>query len=711
MHPLLKTVLSRTAYPLTIVALIAAFAGGFYLRGLSSNHTDHPAPEGAATSETAPTADTIWTCSMHPQIRQPNPGKCPICAMDLIPAGDDEDAGGAPRQMSFSPAAAALMRVATVPAYRDTPDGQRSLLGRIAADETRLATIAAWVPGRIEKMHVAFTGDTVSAGQPLVTIFSPELLAAAAELKLAEAALARADAASPLRGAMSDNVDAARAKLRRLGIEEARIDAMAKDGQADRVIITAPASGTVIERMGQEGMYVETGEAIYRLTDLSRVWVNLEAYESDLPALAIGAEVTFTTEALPGSSFTGTVEFIDPVLDAMSRIARVRVSLPNPDGLLRPGMFVRARTANAPPADAALMIPATAPLITGKRALVYVMLDGMERPTFESREVVLGARAGDAYPVLSGLNEGDQVVTQGNFQIDSAVQIQAKPSMMNPEILIESWAGRKVAAPETLKDQLNGLVLAHAALADAADHPEMEGHERALPDFLAAIMAIEHDAMPAEAHTLWSELAMKMANDATAAWALADKVDRADAAALLAERVALVRSVFGLASNGPPPAAVSEIPALLPVFEAYLELQAALAGDDEPGSQARTSALRDAAIALDDASLPAAWTGHRDQITATLDALPPDAPLEAIREAFLALSNALIAVSREVGLPPMDALYIAHCPMAGNDEGADWLQRDQAILNPYYGSGMLTCGYVTDTLVEPAAAGGGHDHE
>ena len=710
MNAQLKAVFSRTAYPLALAALVAAFAGGFFLRGMFSDHTAHPAPDAASAPEAAAAADTVWTCSMHPQIRQPNPGKCPICAMDLIPAGNDGGAGdGPPRRMGFSPAAAALMRVATVPAYRARADGQRSLLGRIAADETRLATISAWMPGRIEKMHVAFTGETVAAGQPLVTIFSPDLLAAASELKMAEAALARADAASPLRGAMADNAAAARAKLRRLGIDAARIDAMAKGGQADRVVITAPASGTVIERMGQEGMYVETGEALYRLTDLSRVWVNLEAYESDLSALAIGAEVTLTAEALPGAAFTGKVEFIDPVLDAMSRIARVRVSLPNPEGLLRPGMFVRAQTANAPPSDAALMIPATAPLITGKRALVYVMLEGAERPTFESREVVLGARAGDAYPVLSGLNEGDLVVTQGNFQIDSAVQIQAKPSMMNPEILIEAWVDRKVAAPETLKDQLGALVLAHAAFADAADHPEMEGHERALADFLAALMAIEHDALPADAHAFWSELAMKMANDATAAWELSDSVDRTVAAALLAERVALLQSVFGLNAGRQAPAEVTEIPALLPVFEAYLELQSTLAGDDEPGSRARAGDLRKA---VDDASgLPAAWTGHRDRIAAALDGLPAEAPLETIREAFQEVSNALIAVARDVGMPPLDALYIAHCPMAGNDAGADWMQRDQDILNPYYGSGMLTCGYVTDTLAATPAAGGGHDHE
>jgi len=715
MNVRLRSAFSRLAYPLALLVLVAVFAGGYLLRGATG---------GSATGQEAPTTQSvetplakamIWTCSMHPQIRQPNPGKCPICAMDLIPAGDTDDAGGdaAPRRMSFSPAATAMMRVNTVPVSRGTATGGRSLLGKVAADETRLATVAAWVPGRIEKMHIAFTGEVVAAGQALVTLYSPDLLTAASELKLALAALARSDEEGPLRAAMEANVAAARSKLLRWGLDDRRIDSMLQEGHGDRVVITAEASGTVVERLGQEGMYVETGEAIYRLADLSRVWVNLEAYESDLQSLALGASVSFTAEALPGRVFTGEVEFIDPVLDAGSRVALARVSLPNPEGLLRPGMFVRAfaDAVPSPDEDAPLMIPATAPLLTGKRALVYVMIEGTERPTFESREIVLGARAGDSYPVLSGLTEGDLVVTHGNFQIDSAVQIQAKPSMMNPEILVEQWEGRKVAASETLKEQLAEVVLAHAAFADALKHPEMPGHERVLARLRDAVTAVAHDALPDDAHGLWSELAMKLSNDATAAWQLADPVERAEAAGLLAERVSMMQSVFGLA-NEPAPHTSEPIPALQPVFDAYLLLHEALAGDNETGAREQTKALLDAVESA--SGLPGAWNRYQENIAASLKGLSADAPLESLRSTFLVVSQAMVAVVKDVGIPPVESLHVAHCPMADKDQGADWLQRGKGILNPYYGSGMLTCGYVTETLTAPLpepSPAGEHQHE
>ena len=215
MRDFLKSVFSRISYVLVLASILGAFAAGFYLRGGSggAEHAHDAAESGAKAAESTASAPTAWTCSMHPQIRQPNPGKCPICAMDLIPVGDDDGGNSAPRVQRFSAAAAAIMRVATVPAYRATPKGQRVLLGRVEADETRLATIAAWVPGRIEKMHVAFTGEVVSAGEAVVTLYSPELLSALAELRLAEEALSRAEAGGPLRGAMEDNASAARAKL------------------------------------------------------------------------------------------------------------------------------------------------------------------------------------------------------------------------------------------------------------------------------------------------------------------------------------------------------------------------------------------------------------------------------------------------------------------------------------------------------------------
>ena len=279
-------------------------------------------------------------------------------------------------------------------------------------------------------------------------------------------------------------VIAARDKLRRWGLTAAQIKQIEKSNKpTEHVTIYSPASGVVIHKNAQQGMYVETGSRIFTIADLSAVWVQLDAYESDLQWLRYGQQVDFTTEAFPGEKFKGRVAFIDPVLNAKTHTVKVRVNVDNSDQRLKPEMFVRAivaaRLANdgnlvdedlagrwvspmhpeilrdepgtcpvcgmdlvtteslgftqdaAMNMTAPLVIPATAALLTGKRAVVYVEDIGADRPSYIGREVILGPRAGEDYVVISGLKEGELVVVSGNFKIDSALQIQAKPSMMN----------------------------------------------------------------------------------------------------------------------------------------------------------------------------------------------------------------------------------------------------------------------------------------
>ena len=393
-----------------------------------------------------------------------------------------------PRQITLSPAQKARMRIATVPVERRYPTAEIRLVGKVTYDETRLAYITAWVPGRIDDLIVDYTGVTVKEGDHMVELYSPELLSAQEELLQAlrgMADLSKSTVASVRRSA-AGSVDAARDKLRLWGLSADQIAEIERSGKAsEQITIYSPASGVVIHRNAQEGMYVETGTRIFTVADLDAVWVQLDAYESDLQWLRYGQTIRFTTEAYPGEGFTGIVSFIDPVLDPHTRTVNVRVNVDNQDGRLKPEMFVRAEVAaqlarhgrvfdpsligkwvspmhpeiikDAPgqcdicgmdlvPAEtlgyssvsdvdhgAPLVIPATAPLLTGTRAIVYVEQEGADRPTYVGREVVLGPRAGDSYVVESGLSEGDLVVVSGNFKIDSALQIQAKPSMMNPE--------------------------------------------------------------------------------------------------------------------------------------------------------------------------------------------------------------------------------------------------------------------------------------
>ncbi len=431
----------RTALGLALLSVVALA----YLAGRSHGPAA-PAGEGggaAGGAAAAPAAPSLWTCSMHPQIKLPKPGQCPICGMDLIPleedTGSEEPAG--PRTLVLSEAAAALAEIATAPVTRAPAAAEVRLEGVVTYDESRYREITAWVAGRLDTVWVDTTGQRVRRGQPLVSIYSPRLYAAQTELLAAAAAAADPGGTELMRTAARRTLAAARERLRQWGLPAAWIAGVERSGVArDHVTIPAPAAGVVLHRAAVEGAYVRTGTPLYRVADLDEVWVDLEAFETDLPVLRPGQAATFTTVARPGRTWEGRIVFIDPVLDPRTRTATVRLAVANRDGALLPDMFVHGvvrveldahgRPA-APDAEPPLTIPATAPLITGTRAVVYVRDPG-DQPRFTGREVVLGPRAGDRYVVLEGLQEGERVVTRGNFKIDSALQIQARPSMMNP---------------------------------------------------------------------------------------------------------------------------------------------------------------------------------------------------------------------------------------------------------------------------------------
>ncbi|MFO7609361.1 MAG: efflux RND transporter periplasmic adaptor subunit, partial [Candidatus Krumholzibacteriia bacterium] len=428
-----RSFLSRRAWAALLVVALVAFGLG----RLGGGDDDDQADSAAAGADDA--APTMWTCSMHPQIILPsNDQKCPICFMDLIPLQTDQGEGLEPGDLRLSPAAAGLAEIRTAIAARRPVTRPLRLVGRITADETLERTITARFPGRLERLHVDATGVEVRAGQPLVDIYSPQLYAAQAELRSA----ARAAAADP---AARPTLEAASARLRLLGLGQGQIDALlAGDAAPERLTVTAPLGGVVTHLAATRGDYVTTGQELYAIADLSRVWLRLSAFESDVPWLREGQPLTFTVRAWPGRTFTGTVGFIDPVLDGRTRAVEVRVAVANPDQALKPGMLATAVAEVALDADGnpaapgkavgdPLVVPATAPLLTGTRAIVYVRLPGDGDPVFRGRQVELGPRAGDWFVVAAGLGEGEEVVVNGAFKIDSALQIQAQPSMMDAE--------------------------------------------------------------------------------------------------------------------------------------------------------------------------------------------------------------------------------------------------------------------------------------
>lgn len=467
----------------TVALLLGAGLAGGYVVGLAGHAgQDHGAHVAAMQSETQ-----RWYCSMHPQIVGDKPGLCPLCEMDLIPMPQSMVAEASPRELAVSEAAAKLMEVQTAKVERRFVATEVRMVGKADYDETRVKHITAWVPGRLDRLYVDFTGTRVSEGDHLVYLYSPELISAQAELLQALKAAANLSerASEYLSKSTVGTLEAAREKLRLLGLKSEQIGAIEASGEPlTHLTIYSPIGGVVIGKKASEGMYVTTGSHIYTVADLSQVWVKLDAYESDLPWIRYGQQVAFTAEAYPGEVFKGWISFIGPTLDPTTRTVKIRVNVPNPDGKLKPEMFVRAvvrsqvaaggkvmdpemigkwicpmhpsvvndekgtcdicemdlvttvslgYVAAETPQQAPLVIPDTAPLVTGKRAVVYVRKPDAETPTFEGREVVLGPKAGEYYVVTSGLAEGEEVVTHGNFKIDSALQIRARPSMMNPE--------------------------------------------------------------------------------------------------------------------------------------------------------------------------------------------------------------------------------------------------------------------------------------
>ncbi len=624
------------------VVLAVGFLAGYVVKGITTVH-DHGLVVTDADEPEAAKGETWWTCSMHPQVHQPKPGKCPLCFMDLI----EESAEGGdigPRQISFSDEAIKLMELDTTPVERRFVTSEIRMVGKIDYDETRVKHITAWVPGRIDRLYVDFTGIKVEKGDHLVYLYSKELL------EDQRALLAAIAGAANVRPGSSDfgdrlkttNVEAVRARLRLRGLADEQIAEIEKASEPlTHLTVYSPIGGVVIEKNVTEGMYVDVGTRIYTIADLSKLWVKLDAYESDLSWIRYGQEVEFTTVAYPGQVFKGKVSFRDPVLNARTRTVKVRVNVDNPDGRLKPEMFVRAvlrakvaqggavmesdlagkwicpmhpsivksqpgecdicemdlvtteslYTAANEPSEPPLVIPATAPLITGKRAVVYVQTPGTEKPTFEGREVVLGPRAGNYYLVKEGLDEGEIVVTKGNFKIDSALQIQAKPSMMS--------AG--------------------------SDH--------------------EHDVLDVSDEfrgQIWT------------------------------------------------------------IIEKYMLVQKALAGDDKNTATGATSQLLDALSKVDMGLVTGEahdlWMSNSFKIKSALNKMKAAATIESMREGFEGLSNELIAVVGKFGILQGKTLYKAYCPMAFDNKGADWLQLDEDILNPYFGASMLLCGEVKEVI-------------
>jgi len=506
-----------------VILVLAAFGLGFLVRG------GGPATPVAGTDmhETEP---TVWTCSMHPQVQLPSAGACPICFMDLIPLENDTEEDLGPRAVVLTESAAALADIQTAPVRALSTDTDLSvkvrMIGKVVYDETTYRTITAWIPGRIDTLLVDSTGMSVKEGQGLASMYSPDLYAAQVELLDAvDAAVAMADSPDPsMARSAQATVEAARSRMRLWGLSAEQVLEIERSRVANHHSrIPSPLGGVVVHKNVVAGQYVQEGSKLFTIADLRHVWVTLDAYESDIAWLSVGIPVRFTVVALPGRSFSGDVVFIDPVLNERTRTVGVRIEVDNAAGELKPGMLVHA-TADADMSEfisrnsgtgVPLVIPVSSALVTGERAVVYVKILGRDKPTFEGREIVLGPRAGDFYVVKSGLTEGEIVVTHGNFKLDSALQIQAKPSMMSPDGGVAPPGHHhgdgmpdmvdptpRTDVPEAFRSQLRPLLDGYLVLQAAFSADDDAGARVGVDGALAAIHAVDMKTA-GPAHEAW----------------------------------------------------------------------------------------------------------------------------------------------------------------------------------------------------------------
>ncbi len=426
----------------------------------------------------------FYTCPMHPDIRLPQPGECPICGMTLVKktAGEDEQSG----RITVTAQQVQLAGVTVEPLKRREMVKEIDTYGKIDYDETKLGIVSAWVGGRIDKLYVNFTGVTVNKDHPLASVYSPELISTEKEYLLAVNNLRKVEKSS-MSAAIKDARDLVNSSRQRLlwwGLGEKQIERIKKSGQVeDHITIFAPIGGTVIKKHAYEGMYVKEGTELFHIADLSRVWLYADIYEDEIPFLYQEREgdyfecpmhpevqhdspgschkcgmdlmrtnksikVEITTRAFPGEIFEGSISFTDPFLNPETRTVRVRVNINNPGLRLKPDMFARAQIHL--PLGEILAVPENAVIHSGKRKIVLVeeeegkfrpqpaklgrlWLNDAEKEHAEIEKLSFKRQSSRFHEILDGLEEGERVVTSGNFLIGSESQLQGALAKMIEE--------------------------------------------------------------------------------------------------------------------------------------------------------------------------------------------------------------------------------------------------------------------------------------
>ncbi len=716
-----------------ISALIGVFIAGLVI-GLVLSSGKGPIE---TTSQAYTPAGNVlfWTCSMHPQIKQKESGRCPICNMGLTPMRE-EGGGGKKESLRLGERARHLASIRTTPVkYRELTKSVYTV-GKIDYNESRVAHVTAWVSGRIEKLYVDFTGTIVKKGEHLVSMYSPDLLSTQKEYLLAYGGIeqySNSDIPEVISSSKS-LLENTKQRLLLWGITEEQIEELERtqDPQINLTIF-APIGGTIIHKNAIEGMYFKTGDKLFTIVDLSRVWLYLDIYEYDLPWIRYGQELEVVTESYPGEVFHGNVVFIDPFLNETTRAVKVRINMDNHEGKLKPGMYVNARLkarlgskgvvidakimgkymcpmhpdiisdneencpecgmkleliagrtgmfvpgliqshydcpmkcegsssdkpGNCPMCKMVLIenegdkidgketayvcsehieaqtglpgtcpscqrdlkksnekgpgvlaVPHSAVLITGKRNIVYVE---KEEGLYVLREVVLGPKADKYYPVIEGLSAGEKVVTEGNFLIDSQMQLLGKPSLL-------SQRGTALEGPIAVEKE-----------------EKLRGGDR-----------------HSESHII-DESVLKQMKQITGA-----------------------------------------------ILDSYYSIAARFAKDSTEGIDGNLELIINSSgkIKNMEPGIPENLFRRLSVIIGNIEDGATDmkgAEIDEARKGFKDLSRSTIDYVKELQgqINGDEKIYVYYCSMAD----ASWLQKEEGTRNPYYGPSMLKCGSVKEEL-------------
>ena len=468
--------------------------------------------------------ETVWTCSMHPQIRQNEAGSCPICGMDLIPLEDDNGDGIDPMAITMSPTAMQLANVVTAVVGSESATKTIRLNGKVQEDERLIYSQTTHFPGRIEKLSVNFTGEYVSKGSAVTYLYSPQLVTAQEELF----------EAYKIRESQPNLYRAAREKLKNWKLTENQIDQILSSGMVkDQFPVLADQSGYVISKKVNLGDYVNRGQTLYEIANLSRVWVQFDVYENDLPWINKGDSIQFLISSLPSQSFKGTIDYIDPVIDSKTRVTKARVVVQNNDRKLKPEMFATGEVkAKLGQTGDQLTVPKSAVMWTGKRSVVYVKLKSDQGLHFKMREVTLGPPLGDAYVIEEGLESGEEIAVNGTFSIDAAAQLAGKPSMMSPdggaamtghnhggmnqgstqidhtqhqmgEQLQVNESDQTYASDPEFKEQLQAVFTAYLPVKDALIQSDVKTAGKEAEKLKASIDEVDMKLVKGEVHMVW----------------------------------------------------------------------------------------------------------------------------------------------------------------------------------------------------------------